>query len=331
MMPLHVAGVLFSVGYLASLALQDGAPGPPSPGFEPAWYIWRFVGAACLSASCVELVVWVMGAWVRRTGAPTAAGVPLRLTPIDRVTLLRERPGVGLLMPAHNQARTAEDREALAERICDTIVRSPSYATFFLLVDSPDTERTNELRVVRKVKSLLRACGREYDQDRLVLEEYRAKPAAWRHKCGSLLMWKRRHGREFQYMFVLDADSSLPRPDPGPPETCDVIERMAVAMLEDPALAVIQANIAIVGARTLWGRGQAIHTAVGATNSCRVFSWLIGRSAPSHGHNCLIRVRDFTQYVRNTLGYRSDDDVDAAQPSAAGRACVLTDAVITHE
>ena len=331
MRPLHVAVVLFSLAYATCLALHASAVGAAPPGAGPAWHVWRFAGAACLSATCVELVVWLMWAWIRRTGTSTAAGVPLRLTPIDRITLLRERPAVALLMPAHKEATTEQDREALAERIFDTIARTPSYATFFLLVDSPETERANELSVVRRVHARLRAAGRGYDQHRLVLEEYRDKPVSWRHKCGSLLMWLRRHGRPFQYMFVLDADSSLPQPDPRRPETCEVIERMAVAMREDPGLAIIQANITVDGGGTLWGRIQAMNTAVGVNYYFRVFSWLYGRSAPCYGHNCLIRVSDFARYVRNTLGYTSHDHIDSADLSAAGRACVLTDAVITYE
>lgn len=331
MKPLHGAVLLFSLIYAACLALHAFAVGVAPPGGGAAWYVWRFAGAACLSATSVELVVWVMWACVQRTGTSTAAGVPLRLTPIERIALLRERPRIALLMPAHNEASTEEDREALAQRIYDTIVRTPSYSTFFLLVDSPARERANELGVIRRVNSRLRACGREYDEDRLVLEEYRDKPESWRHKCGSLLMWLRRYGSQFQYMFVLDADSSLPRPDPCRPETCEVIERMAVAMSEDDGLAIIQANIAIDGARTLWGRFQAMNTSVGASYYFRVFSWMYGRSAPCYGHNCLIRVRDFARYVRNTLGYTSHDHIDSADLSAAGRGCVLTDAAITYE
>ena len=82
----------------------------------------------------------------RLRGVP--AGVPLRLTQTDRFSLLRERPAVALLMPAHNEATTVADREALAERIHDTIIRTPSYATLFVLADSPATERANEQGVV---------------------------------------------------------------------------------------------------------------------------------------------------------------------------------------
>ena len=114
---------------------------------------------------------------------------------MDRVSLLRERPAIALLMPAHNEATTAADREALAERIYGTIIRTPSYATFFLLADSPATEQANEQGVVRRVKRMVCAGGRGYDGHRIVLEEYRDKPQSWRHKCGGLLMWLRRYGR----------------------------------------------------------------------------------------------------------------------------------------
>jgi hypothetical protein len=234
-------------------------------------------------------------------------------------------------MPAHNEATTEADREALADRIYETILRTPSFSTFFLLADSPVSQRANEVEVVRRVKERLRDGGRGYYEDRIVLEEYRNKPASWRHKCGSLLMWMGRYGKQYPYMFVLDADSSLARPDPRRPETCDVIERMTLAMRDDPDLALVQSAICIRDAGTLWGRVQEMNSVVGASYYFRVFSWLYGRAAPCYGHNCLIRVKDFAAYARNTLHYTSHDHVDSADLAAAGKGCVMTDAVITYE
>ena len=332
MRPIHVAVLSFGAVYLLCLALHRSAVGAAPEGAGVAWYVWHASGAICLSATAVELVVWMVWVRIRRgkTGT-TSGGVPLRLTPLDRVALLRERPRIALLMPAHNEAATAADREAMAGRIFDTILRTPSYSTFFLLADSPPSQRENELGVIRDVKCRLRAAGRGYFEDRIVLEEYRNKPATWRHKCGSLLTWLRRYGREFEYMFVLDADSSLPAADPRHPETCDVVERMAVAMQEDRGLALVQASIQIRDYQTLWGWIQGINTRIGFDYYFRIFSHVYGRAAPCYGHNCLIRVRDFATYAKNTLSYTSHDHIDSSDMAAAGLGCVLTDAAVTCE
>ena len=331
MKPLACGIWLFAGVYGGCLALHAAALVPGHAGGGAAWFVWYAAGAVCLAATALELVVWLLWCWLKKSGTETSAGVPLRLTPIDRVTLLRERIPVALLMPAHNEATTEPDREALAGRIHDTILRTPSYCTFFLLADSPHSQRDNEREVVRRVKRRLREGGREYEADRLVLEEYRTKPPALRHKCGSLLIWVGRYGRRFEHMFVLDADSSLPAPDPRRPETCEVVERMALAMRADRGLALVQAPICIREATTLWGRIQEINSLVGAGYYLPVFSWLYGRCAPCYGHNCLIRVRDFARYARNTLHYTSHDHVDSADLAAAGRACVMTNAVVTYE
>jgi len=338
MKPLTVASASFVVTYggcLILLALSAGAA-PGGDGATPfgavfAWYVWYTSAAVCLSATALDLVVGAAWVWLRvsRTGA--GAGVPLGLSPLDRARLLREYPSVALLMPAHNEASTEADREALVNRIYETVLRTPSYAKFFLLADSPPSQRGNELAVVRGVKDRLRADGLEYLAVRVVLEEYREKPAALRHKCGSLLMWLRGHGGQFQYMFILDADSSLPAPNPRRPETCEPIERMVVAMTADPSLALVQASIQIRGYRTAWGWLQAVNTRVGANYYLRVFSYVYGRTSPCYGHNCLVRVSDFASHVRNTLAYTSHDHIDSADLAAAGRGCVLTDAVVTYE
>lgn len=332
MRPLSWAMLLFAVVYGGCLVLHAMAAGAAPAGAGVAWYVWHTAGAICLSATTVDIVVLAVWVWLRKCGrAATSGGVPLRLMPSDRAALIRERPRVALLMPAHNEAANEDDRDALADRIFDAVVRTPSYATFFLLADSPASQRENELSVVQSVKRRLRGAGREYDDERVVLEEYRDKPPHWRHKCGSLLMWLRRYRDRYGFMFILDADSSLPAPDPQKPETCDPLERMLVAMDRDPDLALIQASIEMGDYRTPWGWLQAVNTRVGANYYFRVFSYVYGRAAPCYGHNCLFRVSDFARHVRNTLLYTSHDHVDSSDLAAAGRGCVLTDAVVTYE
>jgi hypothetical protein len=323
--------MLFAAVYAACLVLHASAVGPAPQNGGVAWYVWHAAGAGCLSASAVELVVWGVWLWMRCTGESAASGVPRLLTPADHLSLVRARPALALLMPAHNEASTAEDRESLVQRIFDILLLTPSYSTFFLLADSPVSQRDNELHVIREIKRRLRESGRGYYQDRIVLEEYRDKPPSWRHKCGSLLTWIRRYGEKFKYMFILDADSSLAEEDPRRPETCDVVERMLIAMRNDASLAMVQAAIEIRDYHTLWGWIQAINARIGSSYYFRVFSYVYQRAVPCYGHNCLFRVSDFASHVKNTLLYTSHDHIDSSDLAAAGRSCVLSDAVVTYE
>jgi membrane glycosyltransferase len=312
MRPLHGAILLFLIVFIGSLLCYGAAIGGPPAGAGFVWFAWRAAGAGCLSSTAVELVVFFAWLWQKIRGVRGDGGVPLHLSAADRRELVEARPTVAMLMPAHNEASTPDDRDALIERIHDILMRTPDYAVFFLLADSPASQRDNELAVIAEVKRRLRTSGHGHWQDRLVLEEYRDKPPSWRHKCGSLLKWIQRFGDRYEFMFILDADSSLGVQDPARPQTCDVLARMLVAMRRDPTLAMVQATIEITNHQSTWGWIQAINTRMGANYYLRVFSYLYGRAAPCYGHNCLMRVSDFATHATNTLSYTSHDHVDSS-------------------
>ncbi|MGE5609379.1 MAG: hypothetical protein ACM359_09000 [Bacillota bacterium] len=321
----------FVVIYGGCLALLGQVARPSPPQTSWLWYIWLALGATSLSSIAVEFTFFAVWLWLKYTGFTADSGVPRRLTISDRAFLLQQHPSVAMLMPAHNEASTPQDREALAERICDVLLKTPPYCMFFLLVDSPESQRDHELSVVRDVRRRLRAAGHEDYSHRLALEEHRDKPPVWRHKCGSILRWLQRHGSQYEFMFLFDADSSLPEENPNEPRTRDVVERMVVAMLRDRNLAMVQAAMHIRDHQTPWGWVQAVNAQVGTAYYLRVFSYLYGRATPCYGHNCLLRVRDFARYARNTLRYTSHDHIDASDLAAAGRGCMISDAVLTLE
>src|SRR5438445_3750843 len=331
MKPIIPAIIAFAVIYAAVLGVYDVALGGAPIGAGPIWHLWRFAGAGCLAASVVELVMLGIWAWQRATGKSTAGGVPLRLSDEDRRMLAQSPPKLALLMPARNEASPKDDRVALIDRIYEILLKTPAYSVFFLLADSPVSQRENEQHVISEVQKRLRENGYAAYENRLVLEEYRDKPPSWRHKCGSLLRWLEKYASEFEYMFILDADSSLADEDPARPETCDVVERMAVAMQRDSNLALVQASIEVRDCQTWWGWIQSINARVGANYYFPIFAYLYGRTSPCYGHNCLLRVSDFAEHLQNTLFYTSHDHVDAADLAAAGRGCVLSTAVTTLE
>src|SRR5438105_889726 len=117
MRPLTAAVVLFVIFYAISLGLYDAALGAAPANAGMAWHVWRFVGAGCLSSTIVELVMLTTWLWQTITRRSAAGGVPLRLRPRERWVLDQTRPTVAMLMPAHKEASTPEDRDALAIRI----------------------------------------------------------------------------------------------------------------------------------------------------------------------------------------------------------------------
>jgi len=331
MRPIIPSVICFFVIYAAALGVYDVALGGAPAGAGLTWHLWRFAGAGCLAASVVELVMLGVWAWQKFLGKSTAGGVPLHLSDEDRRMLRESPPKLAMLMPAHNEASTEDDRAALIDRLYEILLKTPAYSTFFLLADSPVSQRTNEQYVIAEVKRRLRETGHGEFENRLVLEEYRDKPPSWRHKCGSLLRWLEKYANAYEYMFILDADSSLADEDPNRPETCDVVERMAVAMQRDANLALVQASIEVRDCQTWWGWIQSINARVGANYYFPIFAYLYGRTSPCYGHNCLLRVSDFVEHLQNTLLYTSHDHVDAADLAAAGRGCVLSTAVTTLE
>jgi hypothetical protein len=324
--------VLFFVVYAGLLALFVGAARGARPAEVPVtWYVWAGLGALCLATIALEITLLVIWSWMKVRGISADAGVPRRLGEEERRLLEERRPAIALLMPAHGEASTEEDRAALVERILGTVLKTPGYCTFFLLCDSAEDQSENERGVIEAVRGRLRGMGREGDAGRVHLEEYRDKPAEWRHKCGSILRWIQGHGARYEFMFVLDADSSLMEEDPTRPATCDVVMRMAVPMLRDESLAMVQAAMVIKKYSSAWGWVQSVNARVGVRYYVPLFSYIYGRNTPCYGHNCLFRVRAFAAHCRNTLHYTSHDHMDAADLAAAGMGCVMTDAALTYE
>jgi len=182
MRPVIPAVILFAVIYAAVLGIYDVALGGAPAGAGLTWHLWRFAGAGCLAASVVELVMLGIWAWQRFLGKSTSGGVPLRLSDEDRRLLSQSPPKLAILMPAHNEASTPEDREALIDRLYEILLKTPAYSVFFLLADSPVSQQENEKHVISAVNKRLRENGYAAFESRLVRAEYRDKPPSWRHK-----------------------------------------------------------------------------------------------------------------------------------------------------
>jgi membrane glycosyltransferase len=296
------------------------------------WTIWLACGVGTLSVTALELTFFSLWLWLKVTGRlHDDPYVPLEISDEELGWLERQSPKVAMLMPAHREVTTPSDADAFVERAVNLIRRSPRYVDLFFLFDSPPLEHDRELQVVQRVKAELADCGLADQAQRVRTETYRNKPPALRNKPGSIKMWLDRYRDEYEFMFVLDADSSLLQPDHGRPATCHPLERLVLAMRRHPELAMIQAAIDVNNDPTVWGWFQTVGVGMASKYHGAIFRWLLEGEVPSYGHNLLYRTADFAEHVKNTLEYLSHDFLDAADLQTAGRKCVHTYNVTTGE
>lgn len=316
--------------YMALLAML--AMMVPEGNTGPLWNIWLICTLGCLTGTAMELTFVLLWAWLSVTDQlHRDPYVPLQITAHQRRDLDEMSVKVAMLMPAHREVTTPGDAEAFIERAVQLICRSPAYVDLFFLFDSPCEEQEHEREVIVQIKSQLQNIGRASDACRVRAETYRHKPPQLKNKPGSIKMWLDRYDNQYDYMIVLDADSSLLEPDPSRPATCDCIERMVWAMQQHPQLAMIQAAILVQTDPTAWGWFQTAGVGMATRYHGLLMQWLLEGQAPSYGHNNIFRITDFVHHVRNTLEYLSHDFLDASDLAAAGRTCIQTHHVLTGE
>jgi membrane glycosyltransferase len=333
--------VLYAIGatYAVVLALFHAVLEPGTDGLT--WHVWRLCAIVTLLGTSLELVLMLLWCGLKFSLVQTNDCVPERLGRKENSELDRLSVSVAILLPAHREASTPEDAQNLARRLTDMLLKTPPFASLFILFDSPESERDNELGVIDEVCAALATLDRSADASRLRFEEYRNKPANFRNKPGSISLWLDKHATVYDYLFVLDADSSLPDEDPQRPETCDVLARMVLAMerakCQGTELAMIQAAIAIRPLRTgerrsLWGRFQLASSAISLRYHARLLlEWVLRGQCPSFGHNILFRTTSFVRFCRNTHEYLSHDYIDAADLATAGCQCVYSSRALTYE
>jgi membrane glycosyltransferase len=300
------------------------------------WVIWVGCGIAALSVTAFELALFPIWLWLRITGRlHRDRYVDLYISREELQYVASIAPKTAMLMPAHREVSTQEDADAFVARAVDMLCRSPAYVDLFFLFDSPVSEHEKELEVVRRIKAGLAERGRADEQHRVRMQTYRDKPKPLKNKPGSVKLWLDRYVDEYEFMFVLDADSSLAEPGyplgAARPSTCYPLERLILAMLRHPELSMIQSAIDVHNAPTAWGWFQTSGVGMASKYHGVLFKWLLEGQVPSYGHNNLFRVRDFADHVKNTLEYLSHDFLDAADLITAGKQCVQTYNVTTGE
>jgi hypothetical protein len=322
---------LVALCYAGLLVLCDAALEASQTGSSLIGQLWRLSGGLALLGTALELTLLLVWLGLRAAGRGASDVVPLRLSSAAWAELDGNKPSLALLMPAHGEASSPEDARALADRLFNLLLLSPCWSHLYVLFDSPARQRPAELGVIAAVQRRLCEAGLWKYASRLRVEEYRDKPKELRNKPGSLVQWLGEHAHQYNFAFILDADSELVE-DKARPETCDVIARMLFAMVHDrdAGLGMIQAALQIGSYRTLWGWYQAVNALWAFRYHGPLWQVLLGDESPSYGHNQLWRVEALRRAC-NTLEYLSHDHIDSADCAAAGFRCVQSHHVVTME
>lgn len=113
---------------------------------------------------------------------------------------------------------------------------------------------------------------------------YRRRQINEGRKPGNIADWVRRSSAGISHMLVLDADSRM---------SLSRIRAMTWQMEQHPKLGLLQAGIALVPARSRFGRHQRLSARLLSPNFLRGFTAWTGSTGNYWGHNALIRLAAF--------------------------------------
>lgn len=146
-------------------------------------------------------------------------------------------------------------------------------------------------------------------------------------KAGNIADWVRRFGGAYDFMLVLDADSTM---------AGETVLRLVDAMERHPGVGLIQTAPTIVGASTLFARMQQFGVRMYGRVAAAGLAWWAGAEASYWGHNAIVRVKAFAASARLPIlpgakpfggDIMSHDVVEAALLRRAGWAVHVTAAL----
>ena len=271
--PLRI-GERRAIFFMATVGLAFAAAATPFAidargGFQPL----EIVGLVLFSILTLAISCWfcnaVAGLFVLLSGRqPNAlefgAAVP---APQGRTALL---------MPLYNEdAAAAVGRLAAAEA---SLARLNAYANVDLYVLSDTTREdvaADEWAVVTEFAATA-SCP----------VYYRRRHANHERKVGNISEWVRRFGGAYDYMVVLDADSTM---------AGETILHLVDAMERHPGVGLIQTTPTIVRAETLFARASQFGVSLYGRVSAAGLAWWTGSEGTYWGHNAIIRVQAFAE------------------------------------
>lgn len=231
------------------------------------------IGVLCLFGH-FSWLLWMIGfvAWRFRPAGGAAQGAAITTR-------------TALAMPIYN-----EDTARVAAGIRQTWLSAgraglQAHCDYYLLSDSTDPEaKRAEDRAVEELRAIFAdeasPCGRLV----LVRRQDRAN-----YKAGNIANFLRLHGRDYDFMLVLDADSVM---------LGGCVRRLILKMQASPQTAIIQSLMSTFRGSTPFAQAmQFSANRVGEIFMCG-FNWFLGPEALYWGHNALIRVRPFMAYAQ---------------------------------
>lgn len=156
---------------------------------------------------------------------------------------------------------------------------------------------------------------------------YRHRELNTEKKAGNITDWTRRFGDAYDFMVVLDADSTM---------AGETLLRLVDAMERHPGVGLIQTAPTIVKASTLFARVSQFSTRLYGRVAAAGLAWWTGSEGSYWGHNAILRTRAFAEAsgLPHLEGKRpfeghilSHDVVEAALLRRAGWACHVTAAL----
>lgn len=222
-----------------------------------------------------------------------------------------------LLMPLYNEdAKAAFARLAAIDASLGRLGVSSAF-DFFVLSDSTRDEAA--------MAELSQALSFRPQANSQVY--YRRRMDNVERKAGNIADWTTRFGGAYDFMIVLDADSTM---------AGETVLRLVDAMERNPGVGLIQTAPTIVKASTLFARVSQFSVRLYGRVAAAGLAWWAGSEASYWGHNAILRTRAFADCAglpmlegRKPFGGHilSHDVVEAALLRRAGWAVHVTAAL----
>jgi membrane glycosyltransferase len=274
---LLIGALILSSSFFASLRMADVLPHGGGGRLEVAIVAVFAILFAWISIGFWEAIVGLFtlvrgkdrfAVWERKGVGPRPAekpGIPL--------------PPSAILFPISNEevARVFAGLRATYESLLATDEIEPFH--FFILSDSSDPDRWVEEEVAwAELCQSLGLHGRLF---------YRRRRVNLKRKSGNIADFCRRWGRNYRYMFVLDADSVM---------AGEAIVRMARIMEANPEVGILQTAPKAVNQETTLARGQQFANHVYGPVFTAGLHFLQLGDSHFWGHNAIIRVEPFMKH-----------------------------------
>jgi membrane glycosyltransferase len=181
-----------------------------------------------------------------------------------------------LLMPLYNEdAQAAFARLAALDASLARLEASYAFDIFVLSDSTREEAVFGEQAAFRALRA--QAHSRLY---------FRRRSKNLERKAGNICEWVGRFGGAYEFMVVLDADSTM---------AGDTLLRLVDAMERSPGVGLIQTAPTITGAATLFARMSQFGVRMYGRVAAAGLAWWAGAEASYWGHNAILRTRAFAE------------------------------------